>query len=32
MLVDGRPVQFKSPADAIRSGLALIPEEREIRV
>jgi L-arabinose transport system ATP-binding protein len=26
--IDGAPVHFRSPADAIRSGLALIPEER----
>ncbi len=26
--VNGRPVRFKSPADAIRAGLALIPEDR----
>jgi ABC-type sugar transport system ATPase subunit len=26
--LDGRPVVFRSPADAIRSGFALIPEER----
>ncbi len=28
LLVDGKPVRFRSPADAIRAGFALIPEER----
>jgi len=27
--VDGRPVQFQAPADAVRHGLALCPEERK---
>ena len=27
--IDGRPVAFASPADAIRAGLALCPEERK---
>ena len=28
LLVDGKAVRFKSPADAIKAGLALIPEDR----
>ena len=28
ILLDGREVKFRSPADAIRHGLALIPEDR----
>jgi ABC-type sugar transport system ATPase subunit len=28
LLVSGKPTRFKSPADAIRAGLALIPEDR----
>ena len=28
VLLDGTPVSFRSPADAIKAGLALIPEER----
>ncbi|HYP82260.1 sugar ABC transporter ATP-binding protein [Variovorax sp.] len=27
--VDGQPVQFKAPADAVRRGLAMCPEERK---
>jgi ribose transport system ATP-binding protein len=29
ILVDGRPVRIKSPADAVRCGIALVPEERK---
>lgn len=29
ILVEGRPVAFKGPADAIRAGLAFVPEERK---
>ena len=28
IVIGGRPVQLRSPADAIRQGLALLPEER----
>lgn len=28
LLLDGKPVRFHSPADAIRRGIALVPEER----
>ncbi len=28
MLLDGRPVRFRSPADAMRVGIALLPEDR----
>ena len=28
VLVDGRPVNLRSPADAVKLGLAMIPEER----
>jgi len=27
ILVDGRPVRFRQPADALRSGIAMIPQE-----
>ena len=30
MLVDGKPVRFKSPRDAIRQGFAFTPENRKI--
>lgn len=29
ILVDGQPVQFHGPGDAIRAGLAFVPEERK---
>src|SRR6185369_11546841 len=30
MLVDGKPVRFKSPRDAIREGFAFTPENRKL--
>ena len=29
MLIDGKQIHIKSPADAIRAGLALVPEDRK---
>src|SRR5207253_612722 len=29
ILVDGCPVRFRSPADAIRAGVAMVPEDRK---
>jgi ABC-type sugar transport system ATPase subunit len=29
ILLDGHPVRFRSPADAIRSGVAMVPEDRK---
>ena len=29
ILLEGRPVQFRSPADAIRAGVAMVPEDRK---
>jgi ABC-type sugar transport system ATPase subunit len=29
ILVDGRPVHFRSPAEAIRAGVAMVPEDRK---
>jgi len=29
MLIDGKQINIKSPADAIRAGLALVPEDRK---
>lgn len=29
VLIDNQPVQFKAPIDAIRAGLALVPEDRK---
>ncbi len=29
LLVDGRPVRFRSPADAIAAGIAYVPEDRK---
>ena len=29
VLLDGRPVSFRSPADAIRAGIAMVPEDRK---
>jgi ribose transport system ATP-binding protein len=29
ILVDGQPVRFRSPADAIRRGIGLLPEDRK---
>lgn len=30
VLIDGKPVQLKSAGDAIRAGLAFVPEERKV--
>ncbi|MFJ5560775.1 sugar ABC transporter ATP-binding protein [Streptomyces sp. NPDC093250] len=30
VLLDGRPVSFRSPAQAIRAGIALVPEDRHL--
>jgi ribose transport system ATP-binding protein len=29
ILLDGRPMQFRSPHDAVRAGIALVPENRK---
>jgi ribose transport system ATP-binding protein len=29
MLIEGKQINIKSPADAIRAGLALVPEDRK---
>src|SRR5690606_28172588 len=29
VLIDGQPVEIRSPADAVRAGLALVPEDRK---
>ena len=29
ILLNGRPVRFRSPADAIRAGIAMVPEDRK---
>ena len=29
ILLEGRPVRFRSPADAIRAGVAMVPEDRK---
>ena len=29
VLLEGRPVKFRSPADAIRAGIAMVPEDRK---
>ena len=29
VLLEGRPVKFRSPADAIRAGVAMVPEDRK---
>ncbi len=29
--IDGKPVQVRSPKDAIRSGIALVPEDRKLQ-
>src|SRR5262249_36822818 len=30
VLIEGRPVRFHAPADAVAAGLALVPEDRKI--
>jgi ribose transport system ATP-binding protein len=30
ILLDGKPVRFSSPAEAIRNGLAMVPEDRKL--
>ena len=29
ILLDGQPVRFRSPADAVRAGIAMVPEDRK---
>lgn len=29
ILLEGRPVSFRSPADAVRAGIAMVPEDRK---
>ncbi len=31
IMFDGRPVRFRSPRDAIRAGVAMVPEDRKVQ-